>query len=159
MKSVIYEIIRLICFVLVIVLIVSNSLKNRVSNADIKDVFEEVKAKISMDNMLEGDNQMIKRLYGINPDDYEGCILYYPETNMDAQELLIVKLADVSQHDEIETAVEKRIDTQKKTFDGYGVEQYALLTDHCVVEVRGNYVLFVVNDNSESAKSAFSDAL
>ena len=159
MKSVIYEIIRLICVVLVIVLIVSNSLKNRVSNADIKDVFEDVKAKISMDNMLEGDNQMIKRLYGINPDDYEGCILYYPETNMDAQELLIVKLADVSQHDEIEAAVEKRIDTQKKTFDGYGVEQYALLTDHCVVDVRGNYVLFVVNENSESAKSAFSDAL
>ena len=140
-------------------LIVSGSMKNKVSSAEIEDVFEEVKAKISMDNMLEGDNQMIKRLYGLNPEDYEGCVLYYPETNMDAQELFIVKLADVSQQKDVEAAVEKRIETQKKTFDGYGIEQYALLTDNSVVEVRGNYILFIVNQNSESAKSAFSDAL
>ncbi|MBQ7595487.1 MAG: DUF4358 domain-containing protein [Clostridia bacterium] len=159
MKSVIYEIIRIACVVLLAALIVSGSMKNKVSSAEIEDVFEEVKAKISMDNMLEGDNQMIKRLYGLNPEDYEGCVLYYPETNMDAQELFIVKLADVSQQKDVEAAVEKRIETQKKTFDGYGIEQYALLTDNSVVEVRGNYILFIVNQNSESAKSAFSDAL
>ena len=43
--------------------------------------------------------------------------------------------------------------------EGYGVEQYDLLTNHAVVELRGNYVLFVVSDHAEAARKAFRGAL
>ena len=145
--------------VLTVVLIVSYAMKNKVSNADIKDVAEAVTAQINTENMQQADNQMIKRLYGINPEDYEGCVLYYPNTNMDAEELLIVKLSDVSQQSELISAAEKRIDTQKKTFDGYGIEQFALLTDNSVIQASGNYFLLVVSKTSDNAKSAFLGAL
>ena len=159
MKTVVFEIIRFVCVALTVVLIVSYAMKNKVSNADIKDVAEAVTAQIDTENMQQADNQMIKRLYGINPDDYEGCMLYYPNTNMDAEELLIVKLSDVSQQSELISAAEKRIDTQKKTFDGYGVEQFALLTDNSVIQASGNYFLLVVSKTSDKAKSAFLGAL
>ena len=159
MKTVVFEIIRFVCVVLTVVLIVSYAMKNKVSNADIKDVTEAVTAQINTENMQQADNQMIKRLYGINPEDYEGCVLYYPNTNMDAEELLIVKLSDVSQQSDLLTAAEKRIDTQKKTFDGYGVEQFALLTDNSVIQASGNYFLLVVSKTSDNAKSAFLGAL
>lgn len=132
---------------------------NSVSGADPLDVAEAVTSAIDMENMQEADNQMVKRFYGLDPSAYEGCILYYPNTNMMAEEVLIVKLKDLSQQQAVSDAIEARLQTQKNTFEGYGVEQYDLLTNHAVVELRGNYVLFVVSDHAEAARKAFRGAL
>ena len=132
---------------------------NTVSNADPAEVAEAVVETIDMENMLEADNQLIKRFYGLDPASFEGCILYYPPTNMMAEEVLIVKLADVSQQEQVRAACEKRIATQKTTFEGYGVEQFELLENNAVIEVRGNFILFVVNANSAEAQKAFLKAI
>ena len=130
-----------------------------ISDADPGAVREAVTAQMDMTNVLEADNQMIRRLYGLDIAAYDACILYYPASNMGAEELLIVKLASVEQAQAVQTAVEKRLQTQKNTFDGYGVEQYALLTEKCVIDIRGNYVLFVVNADCNEAQKAFAGAL
>ena len=158
-QSQIYEIIRWLCVALVVALIVVHSLKNRVSSADPAAVTAAVTAVISTENMQEADAQMVKRLYGINPADYESCTLYYPTTNMGADELLIVKLKDVSQQEALSAAADARLQTQKTAFDGYGAEQFALLSDHAVIEPRGNYFLFVVSANADAAAAAFRAAL
>ena len=132
---------------------------NTVSNADPAEVAEAVVETIDMENMLEADNQLIKRFYGLDPASFEGCILYYPTTNMMAEEILIVKLKDMSQQEQVRAAIEQRIETQKTTFEGYGVEQFELLTNNAVVEIRGNFVLFVVNANSAEAQKAFLKAI
>ena len=132
---------------------------NTASNADPVEVAEAVVETIDMENMLEADNQLIKRFYGLDPSSFEACILYYPTTNMMAEEVLIVKLKDMSQQEQVRAAIEKRIETQKTTFEGYGVEQFELLTNNAVVEVRGNFVLFIVNANSAEAQKAFLKAL
>lgn len=130
-----------------------------VSDADPEAVRAAVVERLDMSQVLEGDNQMVKRLYGLDPGDFESVTLYYPGTNMVAEELLIVKLADVSQQEAVRAAIEARLETQKTTFDGYGVEQYDMLTNKAVVKVRGNWVLFAVNENSQAALDAFLDAL
>ena len=132
---------------------------NTVSNADPAEVAEAVVETIDMENMLEADNQLIKRFYGLDPASFEGCILYYPTTNMMAEEVLIVKLKDMSQQEQVRAAIEKRIETQKTTFEGYGVEQFELLENNAVIEVRGNFILFVVNANSAEAQKAFLKAI
>ena len=132
---------------------------NTVSNADPVEVAEAVVETIDMENMLEADNQLIKRFYGLDPSSFEGCILYYPTTNMMAEEVLIVKLKDMSQQAQVRAAIEKRIETQKTTFEGYGVEQFELLTNNAVIEVRGNFILFIVNANSAEAQKAFLKAI
>ena len=132
---------------------------NTVSNADPLEVAEAVVETIDMENMLEADNQLIKRFYGLDPASFEGCVLYYPTTNMMAEEVLIVKLKDMSQQEQVRTAIEKRIETQKTTFEGYGVEQFDLLTNNAVIEVRGNFILFVVNADSAEAQKAFLKAI
>ena len=132
---------------------------NTVSSADPVEVAEAVVETIDMENMLEADNQLIKRFYGLDPASFEGCILYYPTTNMMAEEVLIVKLKDMSQQEQVRTAIEKRIETQKTTFEGYGVEQFELLENNAVIEVRGNFILFVVNANSAEAQKAFLKAI
>ena len=129
------------------------------SSAEFADVSAAVVAEVNTENMIESENQMVKRLYGLDPAEFEGCTLYHPRTNMDAEELLVLKLKDVSQREAVESAIEARIQTQKKAFDGYGVGQTELLTNYCVVEVRGNFAIFVVSKTCDAAYAAFRDAL
>lgn len=159
MKTAVFEAARWIAAVAALVLLASMFGGNKVSSASMEDVTSAVTKTLTMDTMVKAENQMVKRLYGIDPAAFEGCVLYYPATNMMAQELLIVKLSDVSQQDAVRQAVEDRLQTQKTTFEGYGVEQFDLLSNHCVIEVRGNFVLFVVNADCASAQKAFLDAL
>lgn len=128
---------------------------NPVSSAPFARVCEAVLPQVDTANMQQADNQMVKRLYGLDPAAFEGCVLYYPSTNMDAEELLILKMQDVSQAEEVSAAIQTRLQTQKTSFDGYGVEQTDLLTNYCVVEVRGNYALFVVSKTCDAARTAF----
>ena len=159
MKKLIYEIARWAAVAAAVVSLVLMFGGDPISDADPAAVRDAVTATLDMSQVIEGDNQMVKRLYGLDPGAYEACILYYPGTNMVAEELLIVKLADTAQQDTVRAAIEARLDTQKTTFDGYGVEQYDMLTNKSVVEIRGNWVLFAVNAKSGDALQAFLDAL
>lgn len=159
MKTTLYWAARWAAVVAAVISLVIMFGGNTVSNADPVEVAAAVTEKIDMTNMLEGDNKMIKRFYGLDPSAFEDCILYYPTTNMMAEELLIVKLSDMSQQDTVRAAIEARIATQKTTFEGYGVEQFEMLSNNAVVEVRGNFVLFVVNNASADALKAFLGAI
>lgn len=128
------------------------------SRAAFDDVKEAVLAEIDLTPMQEADAQMAKRLYGLDPEEYEGFLLYYPNTNMGAEELLLVKLADGSQRESAAAAMEARLAAQKSGFDGYGAEQTALLNDS-VLEVRGNYLLFCAAENADAVRRAFLAAL
>lgn len=158
-KPFLLEVLRWIVVAAAVVFLISLFSQNRISTADSETVITAVTSNLDLTQMQEANNRMIKRLYGLNPDDFEACVLYYPTTNMGAEELLIVKLSDMSQQDTVRAAVEKRLETQKISFDGYGVDQYEMLTTKSVIEIRGNYILFVVHPASESAAQAFLRAL
>ena len=131
---------------------------NRESRAAFSDVQEAVISAADLTPMAEGDNQTFKRLYGLSASDYENVLLYYPTTNMGAEELLLIQLKDLSQQQAVKDAIESRLDTQKKSFDGYGVDQYAML-EKAVVEVQGNYILLVVANDPSPVRKAFLGAL
>lgn len=158
-KTGIFEIARWTAAVLALVCLLTMFGSNKISNADPAGVEAAVVAELDMSAMVKADNQMVKRLYGLDPASFEGCILYYPNTNMMAEELLILKLSDTAQQQSVRAAIEARVETQKTTFDGYGVEQYALLTENCIIDIRGNFVLFVVNADCDAAQKAFAGAL
>ena len=110
-----------------------------------------------MNTMQQADNQMIKRLYGLDPAAYDGICLYYPLTNMGAEELFLIKLKDISQQAEVQSAINSRLATQKKSFEGYGIEQSAML-NRSLSEVRGNYAIFVSAEDPAPMKNAFDKA-
>lgn len=159
MKTVIYEGGRWLAVLCLVIWIITAGLSHKISDAVPEDVRDAVIAVLETDNMEEADAKMVKRLYGIDPAAYEGCFLYSPVSNMDAEELLIVKMKDPADADALTAAAEARVETQKKSFEGYGISQYDLLTNHCVIETAGNYMLFVVNRNADAAKAAFLAAL
>ena len=153
------DLIKWIFALLIIVLIVLKFTGNRVSNADFKDVKKAVEKTVKDDDtVLDGDNVMVKRLYGIDPADYDGIMLKYPSTNMNVNEVFLVKLKDVKQQDQILEAVEKRLETQKNNFENYGTNQYWILKKS-VTDVQGNYIMFVVNEKTDPIVKAFEKSL
>lgn len=128
------------------------------SKALLSAVEEAVVLEMDVSGMEKASNRMVKRLYGLNVNDYEGAVLYVSAFNMNVEEILIVKLKDKSQGKEVQAAAENRRDTQLTNFDGYGVEQCKLLKDS-ILDVKGNYVLFVVSSEAKKAEKAFLGSL
>lgn len=131
---------------------------NRSSNASLESVSQEVLGAADQEGMQESNNRMFQKFYGLDAQDYEGVTLYSPVSNMDAQELLIVKLKDSSQAEAVTEAINSRLETQMNSFEGYGIEQYAMLEDH-ILDVQGNFILYVVNPNAQATDDAFRNSL
>ncbi len=128
------------------------------SAVQIETVAENVVKAAGLQASEPAEARMVKRFYGLNPKDYEGAVLYAPVDNMDAHELFLVKLKDDTQKKTVKDAIEERLDTQLKSFEGYGAEQTALLEKH-VLSVKGNYVLYIVGEYAEDAREAFAESL
>ncbi len=150
--------IRILMVVALLAFIIVLQRGDKTSTADIGDVATAVTAQLDLSSVQEGSNSDLKKYYGLSAADYEGVVYYAPVSNMDAEELLIIKLKDTSQADTVKSAIQSRLETQKNTFDGYGVEQYNLL-EKSVLDVKGNYILYVVHADASKADQAFKNSL
>ena len=152
------EVAKWVTVLLVLIFLIGKLSANRSSNTSFEDMSAAVCDAAALDTMQLADNQMVKRLYGLDPNDYEGVLLYYPTSNMGAEELLLVKLSSTDQLDTVTDAVNARVQSQKNSFEGYGVSQYEML-ENCVIETTGNYVLLVVASDPTPVRQAFKSAL
>ena len=153
-----YHYIKLALAAVLLIFIILDMANDPVSTADIGTVAEQVVKAAQFQGMEEAEARMVKRFYGLNPKDYEGAVLYAPVDNMDAHELFLVKLKDSSQKKQVQDAIQERLDTQLKSFEGYGAEQTALLNKHVFLE-KGNFVLYVVGEHASDAQKVFVKSL
>ena len=151
-------IIRIAMVAALLVFVIVLQAGDKSSSASLEAVTESVVDTLDLEGMQESNNRMFQKFYGLNPEDYEGVTLYSPASNMDAQELLIIKLKDNSQAEAVTEAINTRLETQMNSFEGYGIEQYAMLEDH-ILDVQGNFILYVVNPNAQAADEAFRNSL
>ena len=159
MKSIIFEICRWAAAAAAIVFLISLGTPPADSHADPRKVMEAACGSAEMTNMQQAPNQVIKRIYGINPSDYEYCVLYYPLTNMDVDELLIARYSDAEQESALCAAAGNRLDSQKHVFESYGVGQMELLNNHSVYKSDSGFAVFIINSRDNQAIAAFTDAL
>ncbi len=129
-----------------------------ISSASFETVSGAVLSQVDTGTMQEGDNQMLRRLYRLSPEDFDGFLLYYPTSNMGAEELLLLKLKDLDQQESVTQACEARRATQMASFDGYAMEQYAM-EENAILDVQGNYVLFISASDPAGVDRAFREAL
>lgn len=119
-----------------------------------KNITKVVKTK----GMTKGSAQDLKKYYGLNANDYDGVMLYIPNDVMSVNEVLVIKVKDESQTEDVEKAIDNRLDTQKKSFEGYGVEQTKLLRS-AIVESKGSYTLLAVSKDADSIDAAFRKSI
>ena len=96
----------------------------------------------------------LRSLYGLSENDYEEVVLYVPASNMDAEELLLVRCRDEAGARAVEEAMEDRLAYQEKIFGSYGVEQMGIL-EQAEIETRGPYCVLIFDRNSAAMLDAF----
>lgn len=109
-------------------------------------------------NMEETGTKGLKRYYGLNAGDFDSVVLYTPESSMEVDEMLIVKVKDKSQIEGLEDTIDNRVNSQLQSFGSYGPEQCALLNNY-ELKTEGRYVFFAVSENAEQLKEAFKEAI
>ena len=100
----------------------------------------------------------IRKYYGLNEKDYEGVLLYTSGDAMGVEELLLIRVKDDAQMEEVLQSIDDRISTQLNNFEGYGAEQTKLLKQ-AITDQRGKYVLMVISQNAVKFQQAYIDAL
>ena len=115
---------------------------------------EQVLAEMDLEEMQQGDERMLRRLYGLNAGELEHWILYISQDNMEVEELLLVEVQTPEQAEQAEVAVRKRLEVQEHNFEGYGPEQLQLLKQS-VIRAEDSYLLFVVAEDPEAVKESF----
>lgn len=150
--------VKAVLVAMLLLFIILDMMNDPISTAEIETVAKNVVKAADFQGMERAEARMVKRFYKLNPKDYEGVVLYAPTDNMDAHELLLVKLKDAAQKKAVEDAIGERLDTQLKSFEGYGASQTALLK-RSVLSAKGNYVLYVVGERVGYAQEAFVKSL
>lgn len=109
--------------------------------------------KKNLDNIVDfnylkpGDINDIKKLYYINQNYIEDFICYTPKSNVDAEEILILKAKNSENLSLLKDKVNSRLEKQSETFKTYIPENYSILKN-AVLKTYGNYLVFIVSKNS-----------
>ena len=151
--------IRWASVLIVIVIMIAGSASGRMSKTPVTEVCAAVEATADLTDMVAGDDAALRRIYGLDPAEFDGYILFSPKSNMDAEEILIIKLTDKSQKQAVEDAFTARLEAQKNSFEGYGIEQFDLLTNNSVAKVVSGFGVFIVHGASADIYSAVKGAL
>ena len=128
------------------------------NDKSVDQIENSMKKEVKFEKMEKGDSKSLKRFYKLNANDYDGFILYTPQSTMDVNEVLIVKVKDKSQIESLEDSIDSRINYQLQSFSGYGPEQCALVNDY-ELKTKGDFVFFAVSENAQQIKEAFLDSI
>ena len=158
-KNILFVIIRvLLVAALVGAIVYFIFLQKPESNVPFSTVKAKVEATIKSEGMSESTSRFFKKYYNQNAEEYDGVLLYAPNSNMDADEVLLVKTKSTEQAESLIEIIETRQQTKENTFEGYAPEQYALCQNY-ILDQQGSYILFVVSANADETDAAFKAAV
>lgn len=158
LRANILQIISIAMVVLLVVITVVSLGGTSVSSRSMSEVAPQVVSLFENERSQESTDRYLKKYYGLNAADYEACVLYFPITNMDAQELLIIKLRDTAQAETVQSAMENRQQTQVGIYEGYAPEQLALCED-AIIDIQGNFALYVVHEDAARIDEVFRESI
>lgn len=73
--------------------------------------------------MEKADSAVIRKCYGLREKDYDGVMLYTSGDAMGVEELLLVRVKEDAQMDEVMESIDNRFPEQLNNFEGYGASR------------------------------------
>ena len=113
------------------------------------EVSKAVSSVLDSKELVQMDDQMLKRNYGLNSADYKGILYYSSPSSISAAEVLVIQ---------VKNAIAQRKAQRIEDFDSYLPEQVKLLEDS-QESIRGRYIFFAVSSKASEYRSAFDKSL
>lgn len=99
----------------------------------------------------------VESYYNFDVNVLEEYAVYVDGSGGFANEVAVLKVKDSTDLEAVNTAVDERIESQKRAFDGYNAKELKKIENNLVV-TKGNYILFTVVDDTANAEKIFRDA-
>lgn len=115
-------------------------------------VEQTILSKISLNNLKKADMQFLRQYYHLSDENYEKELVYTSKNAMGAEEIAIFYEQDDTKLNSIYQQVKNRLQTQLKSFQGYGVEQTKLLQQSVIMK-KGQYVIYIAYENANAIAS------
>ena len=148
-----YKISYRLLAVLVVVVFVGLYKVLEVKDINISEIRNAIINSTDVSVMDEDDGTKLRKLYGVNKYDLDQFIYYGPKSNMEANEILIIKPKNDSDTEKIEKAITNRINTQSDSFRNYNKEQYEILSNH-ILEKKDGYIILLISKDNEKIKQS-----
>lgn len=122
------------------------------------EIMTSIKKDITFPEMAEIDKASLNGYFEIKTDDIEEMAYIIAGGGATADEVLILKMKDGADINDIKTKVEARKKMQTELFESYSPNEVPKLKSS-VVETKGNYIFFAITNDNAKAKKIFNDAV
>ncbi|HBL06405.1 MAG TPA: hypothetical protein DDZ33_05630 [Clostridium sp.] len=110
---------------------------------------------IDDEQMDIGDSSKLRKLYYISKNEVEDFILYAPKSNMDANEVLVLKGKSEEVIQQLKVKVEGRIKKQSDSFNSYRPEEYDIISNR-VLDIKGKYLILIISKDSATIEATIN---
>lgn len=127
----------------------------KVKDVDMDSLRQSISQIIDSEHMDIGDSSKLRKLYYISKNEVEDFILYAPKSNMEANEVLILKAKNEEDIEQLKVKVEERIKKQSDSFKNYRPEEYDIISNR-VLDIKGKYLILIISSESEKIEAAIN---
>lgn len=121
---------------------------------NLSDINNEIAKVVDTGKMRKADAKDLKKIYGLDDSKIDSFVLYRAESNVKADEILLIKVKDKSDIDEIEDKIRKRNDNQAQKFKDYLPDEYAIIQKY-ILKNKGDIVVYSVSKDADKIEEAF----
>ena len=127
----------------------------KVKDVDMDSLRQSLSQIIDSEHMDIGDSSKLRKLYYISKNEVEDFILYAPKSNMEANEVLILKAKNEEDIEQLKVKVEERVKKQSDSFKNYRPEEYDIISNR-VLDIKGKYLILIISSESEKIEAAIN---
>ena len=127
----------------------------KVKDADMDSLRKNLSQVIDDKQMDIGDSSKLRKLYYISKNEVEDFILYAPKSNMDANEVLVLKGKSEEVIQQLKVKVEGRIKKQSDSFNSYRPEEYDIISNR-VLDIKGKYLILIISKDAATIEAAIN---
>lgn len=131
---------------------------NDARNVPMDEIENSLKAKTDIEDLKKCNTRELLEFIGIDYSGYSEVLYYKSRVALDVTELCIIKAYSRKSLNDVQDAVEKRVDSQINTYRDYGPKQVNQLKN-AVITKRGNYLFYCVADDAEKYEEVFRHAV
>lgn len=127
-------------------------------SATTADIMKSIKAQVKLPEMADIPIDEISFHTQLKEDDIEDMSYLMSGDGISADEVLIVKMKEGINMEEVKSALETRKQIQADLFEPYAPDEMPKI-EKSVIEVKGSYAIFAVTVDSTAVKKVFNDKL
>jgi len=128
--------------------------QGQTKNPSVAEIRDQIAKSVDISELIEQTEDDLTTLYNIDANDVEESIIYIAPTNLQADELTIIKVKDGANVSEIKDRIAQRVEQQANSFKDYLPEEYDLIEKH-VLKSKGNYILLAISKKADEIEDIF----